>query len=123
MECTYSPADTTWKVKFAAIKDCDEFKRFVGDDPTLYMSRLGTDEMMAYEFYEHWDGWIYTHGILTAEDETEVVVKADVDNVALCVPLGLKDGKEVVGKMGYAILTKEGELKLISDYYPAYIEK
>lgn len=123
MQCTYNAADNTWTVKYNVVKDCDEFKRFVGDEPTLYINRLGTDQMLAYEFYEHWDGWIYTHGVLSAEEEKEVVVSAEVDNVALCVPLGLKDGKEVVGKMSYAILTKEGKLKLISDYYPAYIEK
>ena len=123
MQCVFDAEAKTWTVTFTATKDCDEYKRYVGDDATLYINRLGTDQMMPFEFYNHWDGWIYAHGILTAEEEKVEVVSADVDNVALCVPLGLMDGKEKVGKMSYAILTKEGEQKLISTYYPGYNEK
>lgn len=123
MDCVYKAEDNTWNVTFKVTNDCDEYKRYVGNENSLYLHRLGGNEMFAYEFYEHWDNWIYQSGILTAEEEKTIVVSAEEDNIALCVPLGLKDGKECVGKMSYAILTKEGELKLISDYYPGYTEK
>lgn len=124
MDCTYNASDKTWTVCFKTVKDCDEYKRFIGDEGTLYMDRLGTDNMYAYEFYNHWDTWIYAHGIISQTEVHTETIAADKDIIALCVPLGIdENGHEVVGKMQYCILTKEGQKKYISDYYPAYVEK
>ena len=126
MDCVYDPASRQWTITFTPTKDCDDFHKYVGDEATLYIDRLGPDKMRAYEFYDHWDNWIYISGLLVAGCDGNYVetASADKDQLALCVPLGVDaGGKEVVGKMSYAILTKDGEIKHISDYYPNYTEK
>ena len=46
------------------------------------------------------------------------------DHVALAVGWGVdENGAEVISKLNYVILTKDGQMKKISDYYPNYTEK
>ena len=121
---TWDPASQTWTVKFNMVKDCEKFKYTLNNEDNMYLYRLGTDEMRAFEFYDHWDNFVGLNGLETNyESVTEVSVPGS-DHVALAVAWGRdKNGAEVISKLEYVILTKDGQAKKISDYYPNYVEK
>ena len=90
----------------------------------MYLYRLGTDEMRAYEFYDHWYNFVYGYGLESNADDVVHVSEPDKDHVALAVSWGEDaDGNEVLSGLEYIILTKDGEQKKISSYYPSYMEK
>ena len=80
--------------------------------------------MKAYQFYEHWDSFVGTNGLNTNYESTTATSDPGKDSVALAVGFGKdENGDEVISKLQYVILTKDGQQKKISDYYPNYVEK
>lgn len=114
----------TWTVRFNMVKDCEKFKYTLNCEDNMYLFRLGTDQMRAFEFYDHWDNFVGTNGLETNYESVTEVSEPGKDHVALAVAWGRdENGAEVISKLEYVILTKDGEQKLISDYYPNYVEK
>lgn len=121
---TWDAASQTWTVKFNMVKDCEKFKYTLNNNDNMYLYRLGTDEMRAYEFYDHWDNFVGLNGLETNYESVTEVSEPGSDHVALAVAWGRDDnGDEVISKLEYVILTKDGQAKKISDYYPNYVEK
>lgn len=90
----------------------------------MYIERLGTDQMRAFEFYDFWDQYVGSYGLETNYESTTQTSTAGKDFVALAVGFGVdENGDEVISKLNYIILTKDGQQKKISDYYPNYTEK
>lgn len=113
----------TWTVKFSMVKDCLKMKYTLQNDG-MYLDRLGKTDMKAYQFYDHWDEFVGSYGLETNYESTTQVSEAGKDYVALAVGFGVdENGDEVISSLKYVILTKDGEQKKISDYYPAYNEK
>jgi hypothetical protein len=80
--------------------------------------------MRAFEFYDHWDQFVGMNGLETNYQSVTEVSDPGKDHVALAVAWGRdENGAEVISKLEYVILTKDGQQKLISDYYPNYVEK
>ena len=120
----WDPATRTWTVTFSMVKDCINFKYTLNCDDNMFLARLGTDEMRAYEFYNHWDSFVTSYGLETSYDSVSATSVPDEDHVALAVSWGKNaDGKDVVSNLEYMILTKDGQQKKISDYYPSYTER
>ncbi len=120
----WDEATKTWTVKFNMVKDCEKFKYTLNNDDNMYLYRLGTSEMRAFEFYDHWDQFVGMNGLETNYESVTEVSEPGKDHVALAVAWGRdENGAEVISKLKYVILTKDGQQKLISDYYPNYVEK
>ena len=120
----WDEATKTWTVKFNMVKDCEKFKYTLNNDDNMYLYRLGTSEMRAFEFYDHWDQFVGMNGLETNYESVTEVSEPGKDHVALAVAWGRdENGAEVISKLEYVILTKDGQQKLISDYYPNYVEK
>jgi hypothetical protein len=120
----WNEATKTWTVKFNMVKDCEKFKYTLNNDDNMYLYRLGTSEMRAFEFYDHWDQFVGMNGLETNYQSVTEVSDPGKDHVALAVAWGRdENGAEVISKLEYVILTKDGQQKLISDYYPNYVEK
>lgn len=114
----------TWTVQFSMVKDCSKMKYTLNDDDGMYLNRLGTDQMRAFEFYNHWDNFVGSLGLETNYQTVTETSVAGKDCVALAVGFGRdENGDEVISKLQYVILTKDGQQKKISDYYPTYTEK
>lgn len=119
----WDDASQTWTVNFNMIKDCSKMKYTLQDDG-MYLSSLGSTDMKAYQFYEHWDSFVGSYGLETNYSQTTQVSEPGKDYVALAVGFGVdENGDEVISKLEYIILTKDGQQKKISDYYPNYVEK
>lgn len=120
----WDEATKTWTVKFNMVKDCEKFKYTLNNNDNMYLYRLGTSEMRAFEFYDHWDQFVGMNGLETNYESVTEVSEPGKDHVALAVAWGRdENGAEVISKLEYVILTKDGQQKLISDYYPNYVEK
>lgn len=121
----WDPDSQTWTVEFSMVKDCSKFKYTLSnDDNNMYLYRLGTSDMRAYEFYDYWDSFVGEYGLETNYESTTMVSDPGRDHVALAVGWGVdENGAEVISKLYYVILTKDGQMKKISDYYPNYTEK
>ena len=112
----WDEATKTWTVKFNMVKDCEKFKYTLNNDDNMYLYRLGTDEMRAFEFYNHWDQFVGMNGLETNYESVTEVSEPGKDHVALAVAWGRdENGAEVISKLKYVILTKDGQQKLISD--------
>lgn len=120
----WDPSSKTWTVTFNMVKDCSRFKYTLNCDDNMYLPRLGTDEMRTYEFYDHWYSFVYSYGLETSHDSVTHVSEPAKDHVALAVSWG-KDagGRDVISDLEYIILTKDGQQKKISSYYPSYTEQ
>lgn len=106
------------------VKDCSKFKYTLNCDDNMFLARLGTGDMRAYEFYNHWDSFVTAYGLETSYDSVKATSVPDEDHVALAVSWGKNaEDKDVVSGLEYIILTKDGQMMKISDYYPSYIEK
>lgn len=120
----WDPATRTWTVTFSMVKDCSKFKYTLNCDDNMFLARLGTGDMRAYEFYNHWDSFVTAYGLETSYDSVTATSVPDEDHVALAVSWGKNaEDKDVVSGLEYIILTKDGQMMKISDYYPSYIEK
>lgn len=121
----WDPVTRTWTVTYRMVKDCAKFKYMLGtNDDNMYLYRLGTDDMRAYEFYDHWYNYVGELGLETNYESTSQTSVPGEDSVALAVAWGQnEDGSEAISDLFYVILTKDGEAKKISDYYPNYTEK
>ena len=120
----WNAATKTWTVEFKMVKDCAKMKYTLNGEENMYLYRLGTDEMRAFEFYNHWDNFVGELGLETNYESVTLTSTAGEDCVALAVGFGKnEDGDEVISKLKYIILTKDGQQKKISDYYPNYVEK
>lgn len=122
----WDEASKTWTVEFKMVQDCAKMKYCLMDDGSsnMYLSKLGTSEMKAYQFYDHWDNFVGTLGLETNYESTTQTSVAGKDSVALAVGFGKdENGDEEISKLQYVILTKDGQQKKISDYYPNYVEK
>ena len=120
----WDESSKTWTVTFSMVKDCSRFKYTLNCEDNMYLYRLGTDEMRAYEFYDHWYNFVYGYGLESNADDVVHVSEPDKDHVALAVSWGEDaDGNEVLSGLEYIILTKDGVQKKISSYYPSYTEK
>lgn len=114
----------TWTVTFKMVKDCEKFKYTLNNDDNMYLYRLGTDEMRAFEFYDHWDNFVGLNGLETNYESVTEVSEPGSDHVALALAWGRdENGAEVISTLEYVILTKDGQAKKLSDYYPSYTEK
>lgn len=123
---TWDESAKTWNVEFKMVKDCEKFKYTLqcDNDNPMYLYRLGTNDMRAFEFYDHWYQFVGSYGLETNSMTSYQQSEAGQDYVALAVGWGRDaDGNEVISKLFYYILTKDGEVKKISDYYPSYTEK
>jgi hypothetical protein len=90
----------------------------------MYLYRLGTSDMRAFEFYNHWDNFVGLNGLETNYETVTEISEPGKDHVALAVGFGQdENGEEVISALEYIILTKDGQQKKISDYYPSYTEK
>jgi hypothetical protein len=120
----WNASSRTWTVTFRMVKDCSRFKYTLNSDDNMYLRRLGTDDMRAYEFYDHWYNFVYGYGIESQADGVTHTSVPDKDHVALAVSWGENaEGREVISELEYVILTKDGQQKMISSYYPSYTEK
>lgn len=119
----WDAASQTWTVTFGMVKDCSKMKYTLQNDG-MYLNQLGSSDMKAYQFYDHWDSFVGSYGLETNYSQTTQVSEAGKDFVALAVGFGVdENGDEVISKLNYIILTKDGQQKKISDYYPNYTEK
>ena len=121
---TWDAVSQTWTVKFNMVKDCEKFKYTLNNEDNMYLYRLGTEDMRAFEFYDHWDNFVGLNGLETNYESVTEVSDPGSDHVALAVAWGRdENGAEVISKLEYVILTKDGQAKKLSDYYPNYVEK
>lgn len=125
---TFDSATGVWTVKYEMVQDVEKFRYYLGSDSdaTLppYLYRLGTSEMTAKEFYSYWDNQIGAYGLETNYESVTQTSSADEDHLAAAIAWGRnEDGSEAISKLEYVILTKEGEVKKLSDYYPNYVEQ
>lgn len=124
---TFDSATGAWTVKFQMVKDVEKFRYYLGSDSdqTLppYLYRLGTGDMTAKEFYTYWDSQVGSYGLETNYEAVTETSAAGEDHLAAAVAWGRnEDGSEAISKLEYVILTKDGEVKKISDYYPNFVE-
>lgn len=118
----------TWKTTFKVVQDVERFlycvqseddKANVGD-----LTKLGSNRYTAKEFDTMWRSFVSQYGLSTNSLSTAVENANDVAKiqVALVFAIGRKDNGDECYFYDYAILTADGQVKKLKDYYPNYVE-
>ncbi|MGN1210169.1 MAG: hypothetical protein ACI4TM_00670 [Candidatus Cryptobacteroides sp.] len=118
----------TWKVNYNVVKDAERFlytvqseddKANVGD-----LTKLGTSRYSAQELDIMWRDFVANYGLSTNSLSTSVDSSADKGKilVALVWAVGREENGDEVYSYNYAILTPDGQVKKLKDYYPNFAE-
>ncbi len=121
---TFDKETKTWSVSFNVVQDVEKFRYTLNDEDEMKLAYLGGDYYRAFEFYNHWDNFVVELGLWSYGESSYATCESGKICVALCAGWGRdENGNEVISKLEYVILTPEGEMKKIKDYYPNYVEK
>lgn len=125
----WNPETMTWKTTFKIVRDVEKFFYCVQseDDKTNVgdLTQLGSKKYTAREFNNMWKTFVSQYGLSTVMSSTFVERKNLVSKIqlALVFAIGRNENGDECYFYDYAILTADGQVKKLKDYYPNYTEE